>query len=260
MPRVESRSVAKIEDQDYRGFVGPRDQYDLIGAMQFSLLCALGLREGHRLLDIGCGSLRAGRLFITYLRPGGYTGLEPNRWLVEEAIEKELGHDLPPMKASTFIHNDSFDVSGLDPFDFVVAQSIASHTGPEMTKALFSSIAAALAPSGLAAVTFLHSREDFAGEGWIYPGTVRYRRATISGWLQEQGLHGVPLHWYHPRQTWWAIARRGTPLPPAQLRLQARGAILPLRRSWDLTAGVRYSTTVRKLTHLLRRRLPQGRG
>ena len=65
------------EQQDYRSYVGPTHQYDLIGAAQFALLYALGLREHHRLLDIGCGSLRAGRMLISYLAPGGYTGVDP---------------------------------------------------------------------------------------------------------------------------------------------------------------------------------------
>jgi len=32
-------------DEHYRAYVGPPSQYDLIGASQFNLLCALGLRE-----------------------------------------------------------------------------------------------------------------------------------------------------------------------------------------------------------------------
>jgi cyclopropane fatty-acyl-phospholipid synthase-like methyltransferase len=207
-----------------------------MGATQFSLLSALGLRDCHRLLDIGCGSLRAGRLFIPYLAPGGYTGLEPNRWLVEEALERELGHDLVTLKAPMFVYNDRFDVSGLEPFDFVVAQSIASHTGPEMTRALIDTVGEALAPSGLAAVNFRHGRADSSNEGWVYPGLVTYRRRTVARWLAEAGLHGVPLRWHHPRLTWWAIAHQGAPLPPRQLRLRAGGAMLSFPRSWDARA------------------------
>lgn len=66
------------QPNSYREYVGPETEYDLIGAMQFRLLSTLGLRENHKLLDFGCGSLRAGRLFIPYLNPGNYTGVEPN--------------------------------------------------------------------------------------------------------------------------------------------------------------------------------------
>ena len=44
----------------YKAYVGPPSVYDLVGAMQFNLLTSFGLRDFHKLLDIGCGSLRAG--------------------------------------------------------------------------------------------------------------------------------------------------------------------------------------------------------
>jgi hypothetical protein len=74
-------STYRAGDHEYRAFVGPFEQYDVIGASQFALLYALGLRQHHRLLDVGCGSLRAGRMLIAYLEPGNYAGIEPNTGL-----------------------------------------------------------------------------------------------------------------------------------------------------------------------------------
>jgi cyclopropane fatty-acyl-phospholipid synthase-like methyltransferase len=54
-------------DKHYKAYVGPPTQYDFMGATQFRLLCTLGLREQHKVLDFGCGSLRAGRLLLSYL-------------------------------------------------------------------------------------------------------------------------------------------------------------------------------------------------
>ena len=130
MPRTEGRT--------YKSYVG--GDYDVKGAMQLSLLYSLGLRAEHRLLDIGCGSLRAGRFFIFNLNPEGYTGIEPNTWLIDEAIEKEIGRDVLDIKKPIFVHNDQFDVSGLGAFDFVLANSIASHTGPAMTRVLLKAV------------------------------------------------------------------------------------------------------------------------
>ena len=62
------------------------ENYDLSSALQFSLLTSLGLRENHTLLDIGCGSLRGGRLALMYLLPEHYYGIEPEQWLIEEGI------------------------------------------------------------------------------------------------------------------------------------------------------------------------------
>ena len=233
-PEGERIPNLKSGDPDYRAFVGPPSQYDIMGATQFSLLFSLGMRSNDRVLDIGCGSLRSGRLFIAYLDSGKYTGIEPNKWLVDDAIEKQIGKDVLSIKAPTFVYNDQFDVSGLGKFDFIVTQSIASHTGPDMTKLLLRSIDAALLPKGIAAVTFMHSRRvDNAAEGWFYPEGVRYRRETIDRWIHEVGLKGTPIAWFHPRQTWWLVVHEKTVIPPRVFRWLARGETLAMKRSWD---------------------------
>ena len=109
----------------YRAFVGPPDDYDLLGALQFSLLTALGLREHHYLLDIGCGSLRAGRLFIPYLLPERYFAIEPERWLIDEGIRLEIGQAQVDIKKPTFSQESDFTLSCFGrSFDFLMAQSI----------------------------------------------------------------------------------------------------------------------------------------
>src|ERR1700722_19889133 len=68
--KVEEIAQLRPGDPHYMAYVGPPTHYDFMGATQFRLLCALGLRAHHTLLDFGCGSLRAGRFFLTYLDPG----------------------------------------------------------------------------------------------------------------------------------------------------------------------------------------------
>lgn len=92
----------KPGDAHYRAYVGPPEDYDLIAAMTFNLLTTLGLRQHHSLLDVGCGSLRIGRLLIPYLNRGKYFGIEPNEWLVREGIQRELGESLLQIKRPTF--------------------------------------------------------------------------------------------------------------------------------------------------------------
>src|SRR5437899_257086 len=97
---------------DYRTFVGPAWDYDRSAALQFSLLAALGLRDQNHVLDIGCGSLRLGRLLIPFLQPERYFGIEPNRWLVDDGIDRELGRSILDVKRPAFRHNDDFDCGG----------------------------------------------------------------------------------------------------------------------------------------------------
>jgi hypothetical protein len=54
----------KLSSHQYRAWVGPPEDYDLIASIQVSLLLSCRLREAHRLLDVGCGSFRV------RLRPG----------------------------------------------------------------------------------------------------------------------------------------------------------------------------------------------
>src|SRR5438093_164793 len=121
----------KPGDPHYRAYVGPPEDYDLIAAMTFNLLTTIGLRQHHSLLDIGCGSLRIGRLLIPYLNRGKYFGVEPNQWLVEEGIKREIGETLVATKGPTFLLTDSPEmvIETKVSFDFALAQSIFSHCG-----------------------------------------------------------------------------------------------------------------------------------
>ena len=82
--------MLKPGDKNYKAYVGLPDRYDFMGATQFRLLTSLGLRAHHKLLDFGCGSLRAGKLFIPYLDAANYHGQDPNEWLIRDGIENEL--------------------------------------------------------------------------------------------------------------------------------------------------------------------------
>jgi SAM-dependent methyltransferase len=204
---------------DYRKYVGPPTDYDVMGGLQFALLVALGLREQHRLADVGCGSLRAGRLLIPYLAPGNYYGLEPNRWLVDEGIAKELGPSAIELKAPHFASNDDFDLSAFGvQFDFVLAQSIFSHTFADLTAQAFRSIRASLTPDGLLVATYFvrrryapgHSRTPDSGRGFLHPGVVGYRWPQMAELLDGAGLVGARVDWRHPRQEWFVAAPQGS--------------------------------------------------
>ena len=217
-------------DDHYLAYVGPPGQYDYMGATQFRLLTTLGLRESHRVLDLGCGSLRAGRLLIPYLLPDCYHGIEPNMWLVDEAIEHQLGRDILRVKRPRFDANTEFraDVFGVE-FDFIVAQSIFSHATPELTVTALQNMRKALAPVGLIACTFVEAplgdSADFA-EGWVYPHCVRYTAAEVATLFGRAGLSARRIPWFHPRQTWYLGALDAAQLPAGDELRELGGAVL----------------------------------
>lgn len=191
----------------YRAFVGPPAEYDIGAAMQFNLLTALGLREEHSLLDIGCGSLRAGRLFIVYLRPERYFGLEPEAWLVEEGLKQELGREILAVKRPTFSHDRNFTLSTFGrQFDFLLAQSVFSHSAPQQIRHVFAEARSVMAPRAVFIATFFRGSESYIGQEWVYPDIVRYTAGDIEAFAREQGLACQRIDWTHPTgQTWIAI-------------------------------------------------------
>jgi len=198
----------KPGDPQYRAYVGPPEDYDLVAAMAFNLLTTLGLRQHHSLLDIGCGSLRIGRLLIPDVHRGKDVGVEPNKWLVDEGISRELGETLVEIKRPTFFFSDSPDAIAQTKtaFDFALAQSIFSHCGLDLIKGWLSAISRSLAQDGALVATFLVGEEDSAQTGWIYPECINYRPATLERAAEDVNLRFEILDWKHPRQTWALFA------------------------------------------------------
>jgi cyclopropane fatty-acyl-phospholipid synthase-like methyltransferase len=193
----------KPGDKDYRAYVGPPQDYDLVSAMVFNLLTSIGLRQHHRVLDIGCGSLRVGRLLIPYLNSRNYFGVEPNKWLVDDGIKNEIGMDLVEIKKPTFSFRPSMEEfeKPLN-IDYAIAQSVFSHCGKDYIKGWLSQISFHLKDNGALIATFLADDKDYNGHGWIYPGCVKYKHETVAEIASEFGLDFEVLDWAHPRQTW----------------------------------------------------------
>ncbi|MPZ60909.1 MAG: methyltransferase domain-containing protein [Propionibacteriales bacterium] len=118
------------EDMDeltHREWVG--GMWDEIGRHQFDYLVGEGLKPEQRLLDVGCGAMRAGIHFAGYLDPGNYYGIDVNASLLRAAREKEMPaagvSDRVPegnlRETDMFVSN--FGVE----FDFALAQSLFTH-------------------------------------------------------------------------------------------------------------------------------------
>jgi SAM-dependent methyltransferase len=178
------------------------------------LLFLLGMREKHRVLDFGCGSLRSGRLVMTYLAPGRYYGIDPNKWLIDAAIEQEVGRSLIELKKPRFaFHSDGVMTSFGTEFDFIHAHSVLTHASPQLAREFFSQAGKVLARDGLAIATFLRGDTDYEGE-WAYPDIIPYRLETLTRWASDAGLQLQILRWPHRAQTYFVAARKGHDLSP----------------------------------------------
>lgn len=179
----------KKQIKGHRSEVGPGGMYDVIGAQQFCIVFGLGLREHHKLLDFGCGSLRGGRLFIAYLLPGNYYGVEPQEWLVQKGIEEELGESVITLKKPKFYHFDDFKIVThiRQKFDYILMQSILSHCGSDLVDLLVGQAARALVPGGKFACTFFIGGSS-GPSGWLGHGVSTHRMEYMAAVGKRHGL------------------------------------------------------------------------
>jgi hypothetical protein len=193
----------------YRAFVGPAEKYDIVAAMQFNLLTNVGLREHHTLLDIGCGSLRAGRLFIPFLLPGHYFGLEPNAWLLDQGVKREIGRDLLRIKRPVFNHNCEFELTVFGrQFDYLLAQSIFSHAAPQQIEKCLREAGKVMHPQSIFLATYVFGQENYDGREWVYPECVNYTEERMLQFSVDAGLRAIPHPWQHPNDQRWLMITR----------------------------------------------------
>jgi hypothetical protein len=214
-----------------------RGGYDLMGGLQFALLLALGLRENHKLCDVGCGSLRAGRLFIPYLEPDNYFGVEPEQWKIEAGLSNEVGAEMVASRRPTFDYFADFGLErfGVE-FDYVLAQSVFSHTYLDLTMEGLRAIRSTLSPDGVFVGTFWEtaplilprgsSHRPTEGSGFRHSLCVAYTWREWNAAVRDAGLVGRRFRWRHKRQT-WVVATRAD--HEARLREVVGGAMDRLR-------------------------------
>ncbi len=180
----------------YRAYVEPPQNYDKVSSMQFNLLIQLDLRETHSILDIGCGSLRAGRLFIPYLLPKKYFGIEPEKWLIDDGIKNELGQDIIEIKKPTFSYDDNFNFEEFnEKFDYIIAQSIFSHASETAIRKCAIEAKKVLKPKGIFVATFYEGDKNHTGTKWTYPGNVYYTFEKIKEIFEDANLTCKRLDW-----------------------------------------------------------------
>ena len=174
--------------------------WDEMGEKQLAFLRKEGLRIEHKLLDVGCGTLRAGRLFIGFLAPGNYTGFDLSKEAINQAerlVRVEGLSDKQPL----LLHNPSgaLDFSILDGarFNFLLAQSVFSHLRESHIDQCFANLHRVMAPGAKFFFTYLPSERAKPRRG----KNICHSEATIR---DISARHGFTLRihpeYEHPRE------------------------------------------------------------
>lgn len=154
---------------DPKAAIGGR--WDEIGQLQFDFMKAMGM---HRMMDLGCGTLRGGRHFIRYLNASNYTGVDIAPSCIAAArqlvAEKTLEHKRPKLLLNE-PKDLKFEQFHPDKFDFTLAQPVLTHLPEAMITECFQNIQKVLAAEGAFYFTYWESSSyrKFGIKDFAYP-------------------------------------------------------------------------------------------
>jgi len=173
------------------GAVGsPSHDYWLqVGQLQFDYATGHGLKPDMRMLEIGCGNLRAGRLFIEYLEPGSYYGTDISPDILIAAQDTIAEHDLrAKLPHLTLVKDLRLHFLPDRAFDFVHAHSVFSHSPIEVIDECLAHVGRIMAPGGFFDFTF--DRTEGA-EHHVLREDFYYRTQTLVELAAKHGLEAT---------------------------------------------------------------------
>ena len=157
-----------------------------LGNMQFRYLIQHGLEPGHTMLEIGCGNLRAGRLFIAYLDEGHYTGVDISPDILEAAARTVEEYSLASKRPTLMLVTDNkFSQFGDAAFDVIHAHSVYSHCPLPVIDECFAHVGRIIKPSGHFDFTFDRTEGK---EHHVLNEDFYYRTATLVALAEKHGL------------------------------------------------------------------------
>jgi hypothetical protein len=163
-----------VNERGHRDVIG--GMWDEIGRLQFEYMLANGLERRSRLIDIGCGSLRGGVHFVSYLDEGRYFGLDSHLPLLEAGYEVELkALDLQgKLPRRNLVCDDEFNFDLFDSkFDFAIAQSLFTHLPVNHIRLCLDRLAGKMPTGGRFFATFFIVDESHPyGEPSLHVGGV----------------------------------------------------------------------------------------
>jgi SAM-dependent methyltransferase len=135
---------------------GPVEDFERVGRMQLAVLLEQGLRPQSRVLDVGCGCLRAGYWLMHFLDPGCYFGIEPDPEVLKAGLEVIVEPETVQRAEAHFSERDDFVFSEFaTSFDFVLARSIWTHASKAQIETMLDQFVATANPGAVMMASYL---------------------------------------------------------------------------------------------------------
>jgi len=200
MAAYSKRVDLRVENNPLTANGGRINNWERGGSKQLEFLVSKGLTPRHRLLDLGCGTLRAGRQFIPYLERGNYTGID----ISQRAIEYGRGlvkRERLLKKDPHLVVNQSLDLKFDDlqgnTFDYIIARSVFTHLPSEFIEECFEYLHRIMDEDARFYFTY------FCSESYLQTsrGGYRYPFSYFEELAQRHGFHAVECSQDWPQGT-----------------------------------------------------------
>jgi len=176
-----------VSKKKHRSLVGMA--WDSMGNLQFELLKNAGMQPEHKVLDVGCGCLRAGVKIIPYLQPNHYYGVDSRQPLIGIGFNREL----KKAELETRLSRDNLCVSGVfehvrlaeGSIDYGLCVGIFTHHNLNQLRMMLENTVKYFKPGGQLCVSFFELPES---EPFAKPFANSERMKTRG--------HKVPYHYY----------------------------------------------------------------
>jgi SAM-dependent methyltransferase len=133
--------------------------WDVMGPVELEVLKEWGLQPQHKLLDLGCGSLRGGLHIVRYLDKDNYVGNDINRSLLDGG-EIELQDAGLMDKGARLVETAAFETLAPDNhFDYAIAFSVFTHIFMNHIMLALKETARTLKSGGVLYSTFFNAPE-----------------------------------------------------------------------------------------------------
>ncbi|MGH3318692.1 MAG: class I SAM-dependent methyltransferase [Streptosporangiaceae bacterium] len=181
----------EVDAAAHRSRVGGK--WRRLGRLQFDFMRGQELRPDSLLLDVGCGALRGGAHFVSFLDPGHYYGIDVNQSLLDAGYDRELAAELrDKLPRDNLRATGRFDCDFGVAFDFALAQSLFTHAPLNGVRLCLYRVAKVMRPGGRFYATFFEPPQDLPLDGVI---------ETRRGISTERN----PF-WYWPQDLEWAAS------------------------------------------------------
>ncbi len=201
-------------------FVGcPLEFFEKISRDQLIVLLDAGLSHQSKVLDIGCGCLRAGSWLIHFLDERGYFGLEPNVKAVRAGLDGFEGLFSILKKSPSFSYVDNFDLNEFNDvvFDYFTGLSIWSHAPKCTILKMLDQFVTMTHDDGKFVTSYFPTDSpqlDYTGDQWIgrshqcdSPGMIPHLESWVNRECAKRDLLYKPMTRLILGQQWVCISK-----------------------------------------------------